>query len=87
MKGWNGEGYKAIVMAGVAGEEHDSIADICAAIRMLKVGPVAEPREVEMARALLEKVVRGMAHSLVHRFSSECRVELRLNFLQEQELA
>jgi hypothetical protein len=86
MKGWNGGGYKAIVLAGTAGEK-DSMADICATTRMLKVGPIAAPHEVETARALLANVVRAMAHSLEHRFSPTSRVELRLTFLQEQELA
>jgi hypothetical protein len=47
-----------------------SLADICGAIRMRDVGPVAQHREVELARELLTHVVRGLAYSLWNRVAA-----------------
>jgi hypothetical protein len=51
------------------------------------VGPVAEHREVELARELLTHDVRGLANSLWNRVSAPCAVESNLDYWQEQEFS
>ena len=62
VKGWDGSGYQALVMAG----QHcqTSIDVVCSGIGMLVVGQTATDENIEVARNMLDQVVRGLAHSL-----------------------
>jgi hypothetical protein len=67
VKCWNGEEYRAVVMVGPWG--NNSAQALCGAIRMQdKKEPFATPGEVEIARLLLELLIKGLAHSLLERF-------------------
>jgi hypothetical protein len=82
-KDWNGEGYRAVVVVGPWG--CNSVKDVCRAIAMQKKKePFAGPGEVEIARHLLERVVRGLACSLLQRFPDA--VAGRLNAAQKAAL-
>jgi hypothetical protein len=73
MKRWNGEGYNAIVMCGSIEDESvlPSViiraSKVCQRIGMIERGPIASDAQIEKARQLLERVLLGMAHSLLHR--------------------
>jgi hypothetical protein len=75
VKCWHGEPYKALVMVGEWPKrpdrsedgQHKKLKDICSGIRMFDEGATAKPKEIEMARKLLEDVVKGMAYSLHNR--------------------
>jgi hypothetical protein len=67
---WNGQGYEAIVLAEAGLENGCSIAWVCASIGMSMHPPdidatVAKHEQVDQARLLLEKVLCGLAQSLV----------------------
>jgi hypothetical protein len=90
-KGWNGEGYNALVMCG----EFDG-TDASKASRMIQMttkGRIASESEIEKARKFFEAVILGMAYSLLICFqrklsfldiASEMKFyELRNHFLNQ----
>jgi hypothetical protein len=78
MKGWNGEGYKAIILVGDydnGGDDRFSptsatVQTVCSHITMSEPKAVADAEQIERARLLLEQVILGMAYSLKNRSGS-----------------
>jgi hypothetical protein len=65
VKGWDGGGYDALVMAGTYGEVYLDIGFVCAVMGMQDRGTTASDVEIEVARSVLKQVVCGLAHSLM----------------------
>jgi hypothetical protein len=67
VKGWNGGGYDALVMAGPYDETRTRITSVCIGMGegMLKRGDIATVEETEVARCMLKQVVCGLAYSLI----------------------
>jgi hypothetical protein len=63
VKGWNGGGYEALVMAGPHGET--GISRVCAGMDMQSRGTEASDADIEVARSMLKQVLCGLARSLM----------------------
>jgi hypothetical protein len=65
VKGWDGAGYDALVMAGPYGGVYSDIGVVCAGMGMQTLETTATGVEIEAARSVLKQVVCGLAHSLM----------------------
>jgi hypothetical protein len=64
VRGWNGEGYRALVLPG--NYEGITAQSVCQGIRMTADGPTASADNIETARELLENILKGLAYSRYH---------------------